>query len=403
MIALRRHLAGIALIGLLLATSAAIPSFAATSSPATPRATTVIRKKLPRRGEYAVVVTVPAPAAAESVSVFVGSQAQRNVSIGPGQGAVLAFKTQLSGKTFTVRTVATGAAVHVTVAATRQLPQTSPPSGSTGPTGSTGATGATGATGVTGVTGVTILSPSGGSYNHLVWSDEFNGPAGTPPNPANWAADTTGSCGDNTLSTDTQGPANASIDGRGTLAITAAPNAAAPGTYTSAQLDSAGRFSFRYGKIEARIQLPAGSGLCSGFWMVGDSATSSCFPQCGELDVMEAISPYPAIAFATLHGPVIGSSNFQQWEQHVTSATSLAGAFHTYGLVWRPGNLVWTIDGVPYASATPKNLPSGAQWVFDGHPFHILLSLAVGGWPGAPASTAQFPATLRVDWVRVYN
>jgi beta-glucanase (GH16 family) len=58
---------------------------------------------------------------------------------------------------------------------------------------------------------------------------------------------------------------------------------------------------------------------------------------------------------------------------------------------------------VPYATATPASLPKGATWVFDGHPFHVLLSLAVGGWPGAPAAAAPFPATMRVDWVRLFT
>lgn len=159
----------------------------------------------------------------------------------------------------------------------------------------------------------------------------------------------------------------------------------------------------RYGEIEARIEIPAGSGLCAGFWMVGNTTAPVCSPQCGEIDVMEAISPLPDTAFATLHGPVQGSPNDQQWEQYVTSVTPLAGSFHTYGVVWRPRSLTWTIDGVPYATATPQDLPASAQWVFDTHPFHILLDLAVGGWPGAPASGARFPATMRVNWVRIFT
>ena len=47
--------------------------------------------------------------------------------------------------------------------------------------------------------------------------------------------------------------------------------------------------------------------------------------------------------------------------------------------------------------------PPGARWVFDNQPMHLLLDLAVGGWPGPPTSAAGFPATMRVDWVRVYD
>jgi hypothetical protein len=64
---------------------------------------------------------------------------------------------------------------------------------------------------------------------------------------------------------------------------------------------------------------------------------------------------------------------------------------------------VWTIDGLPYAIATPKQLPPTARSVFNGHTFHILFDVAVGGWPGPPAANAPFPTAMRVDWVRLFD
>ncbi len=388
-----------------------------------PTASVSVVKKVAQRGTYAVIVTVAAPASNETVSVFAGSQSARNIGISAGNPMILAFEPRLSRNRLTVRTVSSGAPAHFTVAIARQSPQSVPrvksvgQSGATetsGPTGATGgsgdstgsggsgATGATGATGTTGATagsGTTIVSPPAGPYKRLVWSDEFNGPAGTPPDPANWSQDSYGGCGDGTLSTNTQSTANASLDGAGHLAISAdgGPD------YDSAQLDSSGHFSFKYGELEARIKLPAGSGLCSAFWMLGDSAApASCWPQCGEVDVMETISPTPTLLYATLHGPVGGSDNYQQWQAQLSSTLFTSG-YHTYGVIWRPGAITWTFDGAPYASAVPSSLPPGAQWVFSGHPFHIMLDLAVGGWPGPPAAGAPFPATLDVDWVRLYS
>ena len=50
-----------------------------------------------------------------------------------------------------------------------------------------------------------------------------------------------------------------------------------------------------------------------------------------------------------------------------------------------------------------SELPAGARWVYD-KPFHLILSMSVGGtWPGAPDATTPFPATMAVDWVRVYQ
>ena len=37
------------------------------------------------------------------------------------------------------------------------------------------------------------------------------------------------------------------------------------------------------------------------------------------------------------------------------------------------------------------------------HPFYLLLNVAVGGvWPGDPDALTTFPATMLVDYVRVY-
>jgi beta-glucanase (GH16 family) len=74
-----------------------------------------------------------------------------------------------------------------------------------------------------------------------------------------------------------------------------------------------------------------------------------------------------------------------------------------YGVDWSPGAVTFTFDGVPYATRTPASLSAHQQWVFD-RPFFLLLDVAVGGnWPGAPSSSTPFPATMLVDWVRVYS
>jgi hypothetical protein len=41
--------------------------------------------------------------------------------------------------------------------------------------------------------------------------------------------------------------------------------------------------------------------------------------------------------------------------------------------------------------------------VFNGHPFHIVLDEAIGGWPGNPNAATVFPASMLVDWVRLYQ
>lgn len=248
------------------------------------------------------------------------------------------------------------------------------------------------------------------TYDRLVWSDEFAGAAGSAPNPAAWAPDVGAwGGGDGQLQTYTPNPENLSLDGSGDLAITAvkqtapAPNGPTP-VYTSARIETAGLFSFTYGRVEARIKVPAGRGLWPAFWLLGDDVDSVGWPASGEIDVMEMIGQDPSAVYGTLHGPVSGSTTSFQVQARAVSARSFANAFHTFGVIWQPGRITWTLDGKAYASATPHDVGPGDRWVFDAQPFHLILDLAVGGhWPGAPNSATAFPATMLVDWVHVYQ
>jgi beta-glucanase (GH16 family) len=255
------------------------------------------------------------------------------------------------------------------------------------------------------VTSTGATSPTGpvtGPYNTLVWSDEFNGPAGSPPNPANWFYDSGGGCGPGTLSTNTTNTANAELDGLGHLAVIADGATSNP-PYSTAQLDSDGLFSFTYGEIEARIAVAPGQGICSAFWLLADDGEAVGWPNGGEIDVMEAIGDLPNQTNGFLHGPITTNANDQQWNAAVNSILPLAGTYHTYGLIWKPNSITWTLDGVPFATATPQTLAPTSTWVFNDHPFHILLDEAIGGWPGNPNSATVFPAVMGVDWVRVYQ
>jgi beta-glucanase (GH16 family) len=252
--------------------------------------------------------------------------------------------------------------------------------------------------------------PTGSQYTSLVWSDEFNTPSGTSPAPASWSADL-GAWGSSSgdLETDTGAATNVSTDGQGNLALTALQQSATgpdgqTRSYTSARIESGGLRSFQYGKIEARMEVPVGQGLWPQLWMLGDNMGSTGWPNCGEIDIMEMLDQAPGTVYGTIHGPETGSSSAYTVQGKVTSPTSLAGSFHTYGIVWSPGSITWTLDGTPYSTVSRSALPAADQWVFDAQRFHLVLDLAVGGsWAGAPSAATQFPAKLNVDWVRVYQ
>ncbi|MBV8810206.1 MAG: glycoside hydrolase family 16 protein [Acidobacteriaceae bacterium] len=236
----------------------------------------------------------------------------------------------------------------------------------------------------------------------LVWSDEFNGAAHTPPNPSKWTYDLgAGGWGNQELETYTKDPQNISEDGEGHLVIRAIRNSS--GGYTSARIKTAGRFAVKYGKVAARMKIPSGQGLWPAFWMLGDDIEAVEWPQCGEIDVMENIGKEPGIVHGTIHGPGYSGSKGIGHPYSLPDGRPFAGDFHVYAVEWAPDSITFLVDDHPYFTVTPASLPQGTRWVYD-HSFFLLLNLAVGGgWPGNPDTTTQFPQSLVVDWVHVWQ
>jgi beta-glucanase (GH16 family) len=239
----------------------------------------------------------------------------------------------------------------------------------------------------------------------LVWADEFRGPAGALPNARNWSLETGHSWGDDELQAYTARRANASLDGRGHLRITARrerfrnPDGVVS-EFTSARLDTENKFELAYGRIEARIRVPVGRGLLPAFWALGNNLESAGWPASGEIDVMEVNGAKPQTVSGTIHGPRRGHKDFAVGGE-LTEDVPLSSGFHVYGARWTPDRIEFTFDGEVYAVVTRASLPSGSRWSFT-RPFFLLLTLPVGGnWLGAPDSTTPWPATMLVDWVRV--
>lgn len=242
----------------------------------------------------------------------------------------------------------------------------------------------------------------------LAWSDEFNGPNGSPPDPAKWTYDTGGSgWGNRELEYYTRRPQNAFVE-NGHLVIRAiredftGPDGVTR-HYTSARLKTQGIFAQTYGRFEARIKIPYGQGIWPAFWLLGNDLGKVPWPGSGEIDVMENIGREPAWIYGSVHGPGYSGN------EGLTAPYALPGEppfyeeYHIYAIEWEPGRVSFFVDSTKYATFTPANLAPENHWVFD-HPFFILLNVAVGGdWPGAPDESSVFPQDMLVDFVRVYK
>ncbi|MCV9930169.1 family 16 glycosylhydrolase [Flavobacterium sp. LS1R49] len=262
-----------------------------------------------------------------------------------------------------------------------------------------------------------VLSPFLQLYsqcNTLVWADEFNG---TAIDGSKWQSITGNGCpslcGFGNAEAQRYNPNQATIVKEGAnsyLSIEAKyePNAQFPDQpYSSAKLTTEGKYSLKYGRIEARMKLSSGMGAWPAFWMLPEGATGS-WPFTGEIDIMEAKHKNPKSVDGTIH---YDAGGYHYTGRSYTSSTDLSSDFHVYAVEWGPNSIKWFIDGNLFHTASP-NTTVGGGWPFNDNKFYIILNLAVGslGTPytsvngaGVAPNPADFPAKLLVDYVRVYD
>lgn len=248
-----------------------------------------------------------------------------------------------------------------------------------------------------------------------VWSDEFDGPAGARPDSLNWRYDLADGCaagicgwGNNEKQYYTDSPDNIALNGQGHLVIVARRAPAdlecyyGPCRYTSAKVTTRGKVDAAPGRVEARIKLPTGQGLWPAFWMLGGGYPATPWPECGELDVMEYRGSDPTTTSSAVHGPGY-SGNTPFAHAHSLAPDAFSDDFHTFAVEWDSLAVRFFVDDTMHYRVTRGDLEEHGRSILD-QAFFLILNLAVGGhFDGDPESDAIFPATMLVDYVRMYR
>jgi beta-glucanase (GH16 family)/regulation of enolase protein 1 (concanavalin A-like superfamily) len=152
--------------------------------------------------------------------------------------------------------------------------------------------------------------------------------------------------------------------------------------YTEGMIQTSGKFSTAYGYAEIRAKVPVGMGpgLWPAFWMLDDG-----WPP--EMDIGEWWTSNNRFHQGLAHGPGV------QWDDYNTY-TPLPGGFHTYGLLWSPGQQVYYVDGIPRWTINANYVRSQSMY--------LILNSGVDAL-NPPNGNTVFPNDFEVDYVRVYT
>lgn len=259
---------------------------------------------------------------------------------------------------------------------------------------------------------VAFLLVCNSAYSAVVWSEEFDGPT---IDTDTWIWDVAGwGFGNGQMEYDTSRSKNSYIE-NGSLVIEAFREDYFGNSFTSARLQTQGRFAFKYGTLEARIKFPdTANGLWPAFWLLGNNFPGIDWPGCGEIDIVEMGSS-GGIADGKqqerLNSAIHYSNATPEYEyaaEWIDATVDLSQDYHLYKVEWTPTNLKFFLDGVQFANwdITPEYLSEFHQ------PHFVILNLAIGGWDPSytgvysPAGVTALPtagssAKMKVDWIRL--
>jgi len=208
--------------------------------------------------------------------------------------------------------------------------------------------------------------------------------------------------------------------------------ASAPVTITSGRVDTLGKFSFQYGRLDISVKIPkTADGLWPAVWLLGADSGKTPWPDCGEIDLLEMGHSsgiekgiQEKLFSAAAHwGPVGKDGSHPNYAVFQTNTYGLQyGDFHLFTLVWdqKRIRMYLNLDKIPEGQrnlAKPyfeMEITAELEKYFC-KPFSIVINLAAGGeYTGITGKTNinkisalnaknNFQAAMYIDFIRVYD
>lgn len=232
----------------------------------------------------------------------------------------------------------------------------------------------------------------------LIFSDEFDLPDGSIPDPAKWQLCQRQTSAWNRKMSESYDQAYIQD---GCLVLTGEKKA---GEYLAGGIEMRHELGFKYGRVDVRARFEKmGQGDWPAIWMMPSVPLYQGWPDCGEVDIMEHLNS-DANCWNVIHTAYTESGHKVQANPSIDPE-----AWHIYSIVWTEKTIAFYIDGNHTLTARKLSsvAPEEKQWPFDTK-FYIILNNALGrtadetyySWPGV-IDDADLPFRFLVDYVRV--
>jgi len=248
-------------------------------------------------------------------------------------------------------------------------------------------------------------APAAGSGGAIIWRDEFDGPAGSAPDPSKWGISNFRTPIRNPVNFDQpqfwgqyrDSRANVFLDGKSNLVLRATRDRDA---YFGGLVHGLWRGGVGT-TWEARIKMNClGAGMWPAWWLSNDDPGRS-----GEIDLIEWYGNGTWPSGTTVHANPDGTA----FETH---PIGVDGAWHNWRVRWDTTGMYFWLDytdgAQPYFSVPATGIENldepFREWPFNDPEYTVfpVLNLAVGGSGGGDPGAGSYPQDMLIDWVRVF-
>jgi beta-glucanase (GH16 family) len=273
--------------------------------------------------------------------------------------------------------------------------------------------------------GIVQAAPPPGNWT-LTWNDDFNG---TSLDATKWS---TGMRTPDIINDELQayhpdqvtvanGVCTIKVEKKTTVNTAYGGHTGPTKAYASGALTTWNKWTQAYGYFEARVKMSSGPGTWPAFWLMPDRGASvtplstrvgigtrgGVVAMGNEIDIFEYMATWKnqTTGLSKSHSgyfwqydPDLAASAYTLVNQLASPDTQ----FHTYGVAWSPGKLVYYIDGTAVATLYGRTSVASC-------PEYLILNCAMStnDWTGTPVSMANIdadlPCTMEIDNIQVYS